>query len=268
MTTYAIRGGEEGTRRLDLLARVMRPTTESFLDAAGIAPGMICLDAGSGAGHVSRSLARRVGPSGRVVGLERDPVKLAAARAETEREGLRHVEYREADVTTWSEPGTYDVVYGRFIVSHLRDRPAFVRRLWESLRAPGTLILEDIDFGGAFCHPVDPAYSRYCELYTEVIDRRGGDANVGPRLYRLCLAAGFGELQVQVVQPAYCGTCVEKELSLSTMVNIADAVIAEGLAGAEEVRETIAGLTAVTADPGSIVACPRIFQVRGRKLSP
>jgi 2-polyprenyl-3-methyl-5-hydroxy-6-metoxy-1,4-benzoquinol methylase len=268
MTTYAIRGGEEGTRRLDLLSRVVGPTTESFLDAAGIAAGMSCLDAGSGAGHVSRSLARRVGPSGRVVGLERDPVKLAAARSETEREGLRNLEYREADVTTWSEPEAYDVVYGRFIVSHLRDRPAFVRRLWQSLRAPGTLILEDIDFSGAFCYPADPAYARYCELYVQVIDRRGGDANVGPRLYGLCLAAGFAELDVQVVQPTHCGTCQEKELSLSTMVNIADAVVAEKLAGAEEVRETIARLTALTTDPGSIVACPRIFQVRGRKVSP
>jgi tRNA A58 N-methylase Trm61 len=92
MTTYAIRGGEEGTRRLDLLSRVVDPTTESFLDAGGIAPGMTCLDAGSGAGHVSRSLARRVGLAGKVVGLERDPVKLAAARADTEREGLRNVE--------------------------------------------------------------------------------------------------------------------------------------------------------------------------------
>jgi 2-polyprenyl-3-methyl-5-hydroxy-6-metoxy-1,4-benzoquinol methylase len=247
-------GGEEGTRRLDLLSRVVGPTTESFLDAAGIAAGMSCLDAGSGAGHVSRSLARRVGPSGRVVGLERDPVKLAAARSETEREGLRNLEYREADVTTWSEPEAYDVVYGRFIVSHLRDRPAFVRRLWQSLSAPGTLILEDIDFSGAFCYPAD--------------HRRGGDANVGPRLYGLCLAAGFAELDVQVVQPTHCGTCQEKELSLSTMVNIADAVVAEKLAGAEEVRETIARLTALTTDPGSIVACPRIFQVRGRKVSP
>ena len=99
MTAYAIRGGEEGTRRLDLLSRVVGPTTESFLDAAGIRRGMICLDAGCGAGHVTRSLGRRVGPGGRAVGIERDPVKLAAAVAETERAGLGNVEYREGDVT-------------------------------------------------------------------------------------------------------------------------------------------------------------------------
>jgi SAM-dependent methyltransferase len=266
MTTYAIRGGEEGTRRLDLLSRVVGPTTESFLDGAGIAPGMSCLDAGCGAGHVSRSLARRVGPSGRVVGIELDPVKLAAAREETERVGLRNVDYRQGDVTAWSKPDAFDVVYGRFIVSHLADRPAFASRLWETLRAPGTLILEDIDFTGAFCHPPNPAFARYCELYVQVIDRRRGDANVGPRLYELCLGAGFQDVHVQVVQPMHCGTCEEKGISLSTMVNIADAVVAEGLAGAAEVKETIAKLTAFTEDPRSIVGCPRIFQVRGRKV--
>ena len=265
MTTYAIRGGDEGTRRLDLLSRVVGPTTEVFLDAAGIAPGMTCLDAACGAGHVTRSLAARVGPGGRVVGIERDPVKLAAARTETERAGLRNVEYREGDVTTWSEPDTYDVAYGRFIISHLRDRKGFVERLRDALRPGGLLILEDIDFTGTFCYPPNAAYARYCELYVRVIDHRGGDANVGPLMYGLCLAAGFRDVQVQVIQPTYCGTCVEKEISLSTMVNIAEAVLAEGLASEAEVRETIARLTAFTQDAGSIIACPRIFQVRGRK---
>jgi ubiquinone/menaquinone biosynthesis C-methylase UbiE len=266
MATYAIRGGEEGTRRLDLLSRVVGPTTESFLDGAGIELGMSCLDAGCGAGHVSRSLARRVGPSGRVVGIELDPVKLAAARSETERVGLPNVEYRQGDVTAWSEPNAFDVVYGRFIVSHLADRQAFVHRLWDTLRAPGTLILEDIDFTGAFCHPPNPAFARYCELYVQVIDRRRGDANVGPRLYELCLGAGFQHVQVQVVQPMHCGTCEEKGISLSTMVNIADAVLAEGLASAAAVKEAIAELTTFTEDPRSIIGCPRIFQVRGRKV--
>jgi SAM-dependent methyltransferase len=265
MTAYAIRGGEEGTRRLDLLSRVVGPTTESFLDAAGIRRGMICLDAGCGAGHVTRSLARRVGPGGRAVGIERDPVKVAAAVAETERAGLGNVEYREGDVTTWSEPDTYDVVYGRFIISHLRDRRGFLERLRGALRAGGTLILEDIDFGGVFCHPPNAAFARYCELYVQVIDRRGGDASIGPGLYGLCVAAGFGDVHVQVVQPTQCGTCEEKSISLSTMVNIADAVLAEGLASAAEVRETIAGLAAFTEDAASIIGCPRIFQVRGTK---
>ena len=264
-TRYAIRGGEEGARRLDLLAQTVGPATEMFLAGAGIASGMTCLDVGCGAGHVSRHLAALVGPGGRVVGLDLDPVKLATARTEAERAGLGNVEFRSADATAWSESGRFDVVYGRFIVSHLAEPAAFIARLRDALRPSGTLVLEDIDFSGCFCHPANRAYARYCELYVEVIARRGGDANVGAKLYGLCLDAGLEDVYAGMVQPTHCGSAAEKALSLSTMINIADAVVAEGLASEEEVRETIAELSAFTEDPRSIVACPRIFQVRGRR---
>jgi len=263
--TYAIRGGEEGTRRLDLLAQVVGPTTDAFLGSAGIKPGMTCLDVGCGAGHVTRRLAALVGPTGRVVGLDLDPVKLATARTEADRAGLENIEFRVADAATWSEPDRLDVVYGRFIVSHLAERSGFIARLREALRPSGTLMLEDIDFSGAFCYPANAAYSRYCELYVQVIARRGGDANVGGNLYQLCLDASLEDVHGGMVQPTHCGPTPEKGLSLSTMINIADAVLAEGLASGDEVRYTIAELTAFTEDPRSTIACPRIFQVRGHK---
>src|SRR3954453_21487979 len=100
-TACALREGRHGARRLDLLAQVMGPTTEALLDAAGVGPGMMAVDVGCGAGHVSRALAERVGPEGCVVGLDFDPVKLEPARRHARRAGLANVEYRVLDVTTW-----------------------------------------------------------------------------------------------------------------------------------------------------------------------
>lgn len=125
-----------------------------------------------------------------------------------------------------------------------------------------------MDFSGAFCHPPDAAFARFCELFVALVGRGGGDANVGAKLYRMCLDAGLQDVQAQVVQPAHYGTAPEKGMMLSTLVNIADGVLAAGLASESEVRDTIAGLTAVTEDPRTVVACPRIFQVRGRTAGP
>ncbi|HWN23647.1 MAG TPA: methyltransferase domain-containing protein, partial [Candidatus Sulfotelmatobacter sp.] len=77
---YAIRGGKEGKKRLDLLARVMLPTTMEILDRAGLIRGMKCLDVGCGGGHVAISMARVVGPEGRVIGTDTDADILALAR--------------------------------------------------------------------------------------------------------------------------------------------------------------------------------------------
>lgn len=265
MPTYAIRGGEEGARRLDLLAHILAPTTDALLMSADVHAGMTCLDLGCGVGHVSRRLAARVRPSGRVVGLDIDAVKLAKAGAESAAVGLQNIEFRLMDVAEWTEQATYDIVYGRFILSHLADRPAFLARLGDALRADGILILEDVDFTGSFCYPPNPAYARYCELYSAVIRRRGGDANVGAQLYQLCVDAGFRGVHVQVVQPMHGGRAPEKRLVLSTLVNIADALLAEGLATAEELQETVAALTVFIEDARSLVALPRIFQVWGQR---
>jgi ubiquinone/menaquinone biosynthesis C-methylase UbiE len=267
-TAYALRGGKHGARRLDLLAQVMGRSTEALLDAAGVGPGMTAVDVGCGAGHVSRVLAERIGPDGHVVGLDFDPVKLDTARRQARRAGLENVEYRVLDVTTWIEPDSYDVVYGRFIVSHLAERETLVGRMVAALRLHGVLVVEDIDFSGAFCQPTNPAYDRYCELYTRVVARKGGDANVGIELYRMCLDAGLSDPHVSLVQPIQGGRSAEKELTLSTMINIADSVVLEEVASREECDRVIEELAEYTRDPHTVVACPRVFQVWGRKAAP
>jgi hypothetical protein len=178
--------------------------------------------------------------------------------------GLTNVEFRPASVTEWTEPATYDIVYGRFILSHLADRVAIVRRMCEALRPGGVLILEDIDFTGASSYPINAAYERYCQYYRAVIQKRGGDADLGRQLYELCIDAGLSEVEVRVVHPAHGGREPEKALMLSTLVNIGDAVVAEGIATAADVAETVAALTAFTEDPRSVIGLPRVFQVWGR----
>ena len=64
---YAIHGGKEGKKRLDLLARVMLPTRMQLIHRVGLTSGMKCLDVGCGGGHVAILMARIVGPEGRVI---------------------------------------------------------------------------------------------------------------------------------------------------------------------------------------------------------
>jgi len=267
MATYAIRGGVEGKRRLDLLAEMMAPTTKALLADAGVGAGNVCIDLGCGAGHVSRYLGEVVRPGGRVLGIDLDSVKLEAAREDCEHAGLSNVEFRPGNVAEWDEPETYDLVFGRFVLSHLANRPAVVRRMYAALRRGGRLVLEDIDFGGAFSYPPNPAYDRQCDLFRAVVARRGGDAMLGPQLVGMCRDAGLEEIHVRIVHPVHTGREPAKAMSLSTLENIADAVVGEGLATAADLADTIRELASFTDDPYSLIACPRVFQVWGRRTS-
>ncbi len=266
-THYAIAGGEPGKRRLDLLAGVMAPTTHALLADAGVGPGLTCVDVGCGGGHVSRSLAERVGPTGRVVGIDFDAVKIAAASEERSRAGLRNLEFRTVNVSQWSEPHTYDLVYARFILSHLPDRSVVLASMCEALRPGGTLVLEDIDFTGSFVIRQTRRMVGTCDLYRAVVARRGGDADLGPQLYGMCAAAGLSDVRVRVVQPVHAGHDTGKTMAVSTLVNISESAIAESLTTKSELQDVIAALATYSEDPHSIVSVPRIFQVWGSQAN-
>jgi len=100
---YVIRGGHAGKRRLEILARTMWPTTFQLLKRIGVREGMACLDLGCGGGDVTLGMARVVGAGGRVVGIDMDSVKLAAAREEAVRQNLGQAKFRDGNVLEWSE---------------------------------------------------------------------------------------------------------------------------------------------------------------------
>lgn len=268
---YIIRGGLEGRERLRVLARAMHPTTAALFDRVGVAPGMSCLDVGCGGGDVTCELARRVAPGGRAVGIDMDAAKIAIAREEAETGGVRSVEYREGDVLATEFAPDYDVLYVRFLLTHLGDPASALTRISAGLRLNGVLIAEDIDFTGCFCHPPSAAYDRYVELYQGAAWARGVDPNIGPRLPELLVGAGCERVGVTVVQPAGRTPAGHegdvKLVTPLTLENIADSAVAEGLASREEIDGLVAELYELAADSRTLLAFPRIVQAWGYRAA-
>jgi SAM-dependent methyltransferase len=260
---YILRGGDQGWERLRLLARIKWPTTRTVLRRVGLRAGMHCLDVGCGNGAVTLKLARYVGPSGRVVGLDMDERCLELARQEAARRQLP-AEFRAGSVYELGEVAAYDLVYTRFLLTHLPDPGQALQRLVEAVRPGGLVVVEDIDFAGHFSHPACPAFDRYVSLYQHTVHRKGGDPNIGPRLPGLLLDAGLEDVRFRVVQPAY-RTGPGKRIAQVTMEHIREAVAAVGLASPEEVTAVVAELDRFARDARTILSFPRIFQVWGRK---
>jgi len=261
---YVIRGGVEGRERLRVLARVMQPYSASFFDRIGVGAGLDCLDVGCGGGDATLELARRVAPGGRVVGLDIDEEKIRIARSEAEQQGVANVDFRVADGTTFRSAGAFDVVYARFLLTHLADPAVAVHAFRQHLRPGGVLAVEDIDFSGHVTYPDSAAFHRYGELYCTTVTRRGGDPNIGPRLPVILKQQGFAGVGVHVVQP----TGLEGEaklLSPLTLENIAGAVLQDGLASRQEIDDLVQALYAFAADPMTLSGMPRVFQVWGRR---
>ena len=263
---YVIRGGLEGRERLRVLARVMWPTTSALFARVGIAPTARCLDLGCGGGDVTRELAQ-IASDGFVVGTDLDATKVELARAETAKAGVDNVEFRIDDVLQPpADDQRFDVVYARFLLTHLADPAKALENITARVEHGGVLVVEDIDCSGHFCYPPSPAFVRYVEWYIETARARGCDPNIGPRLPGLLRDAGLDEIAMNVVQPAGFSGEV-KLIAPITMEAVADAMVAADVAASEEVNQTIDDLYAFTNTEATVQSLPRIVQTWGRRAS-
>jgi SAM-dependent methyltransferase len=252
---YLIRGGLEGRERLRVLGRVMRPTTLPLLERAGVGAGMRCLDVGCGGGDVTFDLASLVGLTGLAVGVDIDATKVELARADAEQVAVTNVEFRVADVTEGLGEDEYDVVYARFVLTHLRDPEAAVAEMKRVLRPGGRLVVEDIDFRGSFCDPEHDGFERYEDIYVETARRAGGDPHIALRLPAMLVAAGFARVQPNVVQPAALDGEV-KVLPALTLENIRATAVRLGVATDDEIDRLVDELYAVAATRARSSATP------------
>ncbi|HTV34260.1 MAG TPA: methyltransferase domain-containing protein [Methylocella sp.] len=265
-TDYIIRGGAEGRERLRILARIMSASTASLFDRLAVREEQHCLDVGCGGGDVTLEFARRIGPRGRAIGVDIDATQLDIARHEAAAAGIRNVEYRLLDARTMDADlgPVFDIVYARFLLTHLQDPSLAVAAFYRYLRPGGLVIVEDIDFSGYFTYPESDAFQRYKDLYCTLVRRRGCDPNIGPRLPFLLTDGGFEGVNMTLIQPI--GTSGEvKLLNPITLENIAGAILRDGLATRQEIDGMVDDLTRFAANPRTVAGVPRIIQAWGRR---
>ena len=123
-----------GQAQLDAL---LAPLGELGLRAASLRPGDAVLDVGCGCGDTTMEIAGRVGPTGRVVGLDLSAPMLARAR---ERITEPNVELVLGDAATAPLPAaSFDVVFSRFGVMFFDDPRVAFTHLRAALRPNGRI---------------------------------------------------------------------------------------------------------------------------------
>lgn len=157
-------------------------------------PGLSVLDIGCGPGTITQGLAGRVAP-GRVVGIDREPGPLAAARAEADEKGLTNVGFAVGDAYALDFPDdSFDVVHAHQVLQHLTDPVAALVEMRRVCRPGGVVAVRDADYDAMTWHPADPRLDRWLDVYQRVTRHNDAEPNAGRMLKSWVLAAGFTEL--------------------------------------------------------------------------
>jgi ubiquinone/menaquinone biosynthesis C-methylase UbiE len=136
---YSLGSTDAEHERLIWQASRVAPLTERLFREAGVGPGQRVLDLGSGVGDVAMLVGRLVGPSGEVVGVERDTHSIARARARVAEASLRNVSFTESDVTQIANDKPFDAAVGRFILEFLPDPLGALRSVSRLVRPAESL---------------------------------------------------------------------------------------------------------------------------------
>ncbi|HUL26328.1 MAG TPA: methyltransferase domain-containing protein [Streptosporangiaceae bacterium] len=191
---YALGRTPEEYDRLRAQARVWESATGRLLDRVGLAPGASCLDAGCGPGETMRLMAQRVGPTGRVLGIDVDAPLGAMALAALHGAGHRHCDFQAHDLTAGKPiPGApFDVVYARLLLFHLPQRRAVLARLWDAVAPGGHLVVQDYDLRTVDVLPALGSVGELGRVIIGAFTAAGCDVSAGARLPQLFVQAGAG----------------------------------------------------------------------------
>ena len=147
------------------------------------------------------------------------------------------------------------------------------------------MLVEDVDYGSSFCYPPNEAFEHYKSLHTSeplsqlaclrvpcltcrraaVSTQLKGHPHIGPELFAMFQSAGFTDVRVRVVQPVFTAAEEGHAVAQTSLQDIRQQVVANGLATEAELNEVHRGLVVLGKEPGSIVSLPRIFQVTGKR---
>ena len=180
---YTFGDNDLAAERLRLLAEAFAPSSRVFASRLGRQPVRLAIDLGCGPGYTTGLLHAATGAAA-TIGLDSSPRFLARAW----RQRSRGVAFAEHDIARVPFPTpAADLIYGRFIVTHLADAGAAIARWAEAITPRGRLALEEVDAMTSD----DPTLIRYYELVEAMQAARGQRTYVGRELPALAPAETF-----------------------------------------------------------------------------
>jgi SAM-dependent methyltransferase len=263
---YALGHSQAEQDRLRHQAAELRPDSEALLDRVGIAAGSSAIDVGCGPEGILDLLADRVGPAGRVIGLDINPASVARARRLAAQRGYPNVQVVESDACCTGLPSeSFDLVHARTLLVNAPDPAAVLTEMVRLARPGGWIAVLEPDAGTSVCYPPHPAWDRMASIWADVTRAYGTDARIGRRLPELFRQAGLADIGTQARADIYPHGHSRRTVRPDLLRSMHTQILAKGISDAHELDQVDRALREHLDDPGTLVMPNLLFGVWGRK---
>jgi SAM-dependent methyltransferase len=260
--------GSSQTERARLLAQcqIYVPETQWLLDHLGIKAGGRALDMGCGPLGILDLLSAHVGPTGVVVGLERDPRMLEWAQSSVAERHLSNVQLIGGDAEATGLPrASFDLAHARLLLINVRHPDRILSEMVAVVRPGGLVIVQEVDWCSWTCEPFHPAWGRLLRVNQTVHEENGEDPFIGRRLPGLLRSNGLRDVGVKAhVHLWHRGDPLHTQLLAFTEI-ARRRILERGLLTDVELNGLVTDLEAHLQQPGTMVIHTMLFQAWGFK---
>lgn len=262
---YALGSDPAERDRLRRQSEELRAQSSALLDHTGIGEGWAAIDLGCGPSGIIELLAARVGPAGRVVGLDFNPDNVALAQDLVRERGLANVQVVQGDARHTGFPGSsFDLAHCRTLLINVPEPDGVVAEMARLVRPGGWVAASEPDIPMTVCYPTLDAWDRMAQLFRQSINKDGADEAIGRRLPELFHRAGLADIGVEASTSIYPHGHSRRTVRADLFRTLRGKIVARGMADAAELDDIDRAVRVHLDDPRTLVA-HTTFSAWGRK---
>jgi len=158
---------------------------------------MAVLDVGAGTGAITAGIAGAVGPSGSVLGIDRDETMIRLAREH--HAGVANLAFELLDVLALCDEARFEVVTAARALQWIEDPARALQRMHAATQPRGMVVVLEYTHADLVWEPAPPEpVRRFYDAFLAWRDANGWDNRLGDHLPALVADAGFRDVGVTV----------------------------------------------------------------------
>lgn len=261
-TTYLLGTGTSGEERLDQMEEAFGSFSQSLLNYLNLPKHPKILSVGCGTGTREIQMAK-YWPDARILAIDNSKEQIELAKKRAANFGLKNIEFVEMDAEALSQENQFDLVYARFLLTHLKDPRAILNKMIRASKLGGLIACGETSSSSFYCEPDDKSHRKALQIAEEVGKIIGVDYDIGAKLKDMMTEQGLKIIVEKRDRPDSSNPKV-KELFWSTFKEAKPKLLLANFK-TQELDDCLNGMKNFAAQEKSKISMTDFFQVVGRK---